>query len=335
MSHGNFMMGGMPEDKSSEEITKEENKRLLTTHRTVGNVKGAVGKGVGKAKQVGSWMQNKWREADFGDGKGKAKFFNDGGEINEQIKRIVKRHQGEYFNENRYQYNPIKNALEVLIGNKGLDLNEVESYQLKYNDLPPYIHNNVSAYKNGGSIENKPKYKKARTWKDIVNSPIVDGVSVESNDPDLGTDYWVYLKDEYCTEFPNSNQHTIHEYGIKDTLEVFNKMVYNCGKANDRMDDGGWIKNATAKMKKDGTIGAFTKQAKRHNMTPVEFAKEVLSNPNKFRERTRQRAQFVANTNPEKFMKGGGIRNAPLTKAEVNKFLLEGFEQVSRKELVG
>ena len=35
------------------------------------------------------------------------------------------------------------------------------------------------------------------------------------------------------------------------------------------------------------------------------------------------------------FEKGGGIRNATLTKAEVKKFLLDGYEQVSRKELVG
>lgn len=69
---------------------------------------------------------------------------------------------------------------------------------------------------------------KAKTWKDIQNHPIVIDVSVEGNDPELGKDYWVYLKDGYCWEFPNSEQHQIHEYGVKDTLQEFNNSIYKC-----------------------------------------------------------------------------------------------------------
>jgi hypothetical protein len=62
-----------------------------------------------------------------------------------------------------------------------------------------------------------------------------------------------------------------------------------------------WIQDAVDRMKKKGTVGAFTKQAKTHKMNPVRFAKVVLNNPKKYTQKTRRRAQFVKNTNPEKF----------------------------------
>ena len=71
--------------------------------------------------------------------------------------------------------------------------------------------------------------------------------------------------------------------------------------------DDNWIQDVTEDMEKDGTEGAFTKQAKRHEMTPIQFAKKVLKNPKKFSLKTRRRAQFVKNVNPEKFYEGGNI----------------------------
>lgn len=41
--------------------------------------------------------------------------------------------------------------------------------------------------------------------------------------------------------------------------------------------------------------GAFTKQALKHNMTPKEFAEEVISNPDKYTKTTFHRAMFVKN----------------------------------------
>jgi len=64
---------------------------------------------------------------------------------------------------------------------------------------------------------------------------------------------------------------------------------------------GGWIQKAQERMKKNGTIGAFTAQAKKKGKTAIEFAKSVLSTPEKYTKKTRQRAQFVKNTNPDKF----------------------------------
>ena len=47
------------------------------------DVKGKIKRGArsvwDKTKQGGNWLQKQWREADFGDGKGKAKYFADGG----------------------------------------------------------------------------------------------------------------------------------------------------------------------------------------------------------------------------------------------------------------
>jgi hypothetical protein len=49
------------------------------------DVKGKITRGArgiwDKTKQGGNWLQTKWREADFGDGKGKAKFFANGGRV--------------------------------------------------------------------------------------------------------------------------------------------------------------------------------------------------------------------------------------------------------------
>jgi hypothetical protein len=69
------------------------------------------------------------------------------------------------------------------------------------------------------------------------------------------------------------------------------------------MKKGGelWIQEATKNMKKKGSVGAFTKQAKREGLTPIEFAKKVLAKPQGYTLKTRRRANFVKNVNPEKF----------------------------------
>jgi len=71
----------------------------------------------------------------------------------------------------------------------------------------------------------------------------------------------------------------------------------------DMMKNGGelWIQDAVKQMKKKGSVGAFTKQAKREGLTPIEFAKKVLKNPKGYALKTRRRAMFVKNTNPELF----------------------------------
>jgi len=87
----------------------------------------------------------------------------------------------------------------------------------------------------------------------------------------------------------------------RENFEKFNPDMINYFK------NGGdvWIQDAVKEMEKKGTVGVFTKQAEKHGMKPVEFAKEVLGNPDNYTEKTRERAQFVNNVNPEKFSDGG------------------------------
>jgi len=56
-------------------------------------------------------------------------------------------------------------------------------------------------------------------------------------------------------------------------------------------DSGKWIQEAMKTVNK----GTFTKQAKREDMKPLEFARAVLAEPEKRTERTRKRAQFLVN----------------------------------------
>jgi hypothetical protein len=66
-----------------------------------------------------------------------------------------------------------------------------------------------------------------------------------------------------------------------------------------------WMQKAEAEMEKKGTVGLFTKKAKAKGMTTVQFADEVLSNPDNYSEKTRKEAQFMKNANPELFENGG------------------------------
>ena len=74
-------------------------------------------------------------------------------------------------------------------------------------------------------------------------------------------------------------------------------------KKGGKTDD--WIQGVDAEMKRKGTVGAFTRQAKRAGMTVKEFTKEVLDNPEKFTKRTRERAQFARNVS--KYESGGDV----------------------------
>jgi hypothetical protein len=57
-----------------------------------------------------------------------------------------------------------------------------------------------------------------------------------------------------------------------------------------------WIQSAVTKMKKKGTIGLFSKAAKRAGKPTLTYAHSVLSNPNSS-PTMRKRAQFAINAN--------------------------------------
>jgi len=70
------------------------------------------------------------------------------------------------------------------------------------------------------------KFKKVRTWKDILKDPRVERAYIETDycwDPDHGKSIWVELKGEYINTF--SDTRSIHESTVKDCIEQLNLMV--------------------------------------------------------------------------------------------------------------
>lgn len=59
------------------------------------------------------------------------------------------------------------------------------------------------------------------------------------------------------------------------------------------MEQGGWIKDVSESMEREGTKGAFTRQAKTRGMTAQEFARKVLANKENYDTTTVRRANLA------------------------------------------
>jgi hypothetical protein len=59
----------------------EQTNEFLKKHDVKGRIKRGARKVTDKTKQGGNWLKKQWREADFGDGTGRARFFADGGGV--------------------------------------------------------------------------------------------------------------------------------------------------------------------------------------------------------------------------------------------------------------
>ena len=73
------------------------------------------------------------------------------------------------------------------------------------------------------------------------------------------------------------------------------------------MKDDKWIQSTVKEMEKKGTVGLFTKKAKRRDMTPKQFMKEVLTHPEDYDLKTRREAQWMANVTGDKYEWGGKV----------------------------
>lgn len=111
-------------------------------------------------------------------------------------------------------------------------------------------------------------------------------------------------------EFNHYKRHLIQQVSMwvnewmQDVIMVeYEDTIYYIYPLENMMKKGGelWIQEAVKDMKKSGSVGAFTKQARREGLTPIEFAKKVLAKPQGYTVKTRRRANFVKNTNPDKF----------------------------------
>jgi hypothetical protein len=83
----------------------EQTNEFLKKHDVKGRIKRGARKVADKTKQGAYWLKRQWREADFGDGTGRARFFADGGEaggwkIGDKF-RVLKGVYGDY-NSPRY-----------------------------------------------------------------------------------------------------------------------------------------------------------------------------------------------------------------------------------------
>jgi len=127
----------------------------------------------------------------------------------------------------------------------------------------------------------------------------------------------------------DSIRKVVGAYNLKNKTNIqFDSIEEKSWKSGGSLAKGGktekWMQEAEEEMEKEGTVGLFTKKAKAHNMTTVQFAKEVEANPDKFDLKTRREAQFMINANPDLFASGGSMAKG----GEVKKRL-----EYLRKEL--
>ena len=187
------------------------------------------------------------------------------------------------------------------------------------------ISRGYSKMAHGGGV-GKPRLKRGDTievdankWQDS-NGNTYHIVQVYVNDHYLGESDLTYgygsqyeqtandmLFDHYKPPYGYKTDNPIYRLKEKG-IDVRSRGEYVKRKRDlRRFEKGGktddWIQGVEAEMKKKGTVGAFTKQAKRAGMTVKEFTKEVLDNPDKYSKRTRERAQFAKNVS--KYESGG------------------------------
>lgn len=121
-----------------------------------------------------------------------------------------------------------------------------------------------------------------------------------------------YFKDRLISSKISTGKDERGNYGFQ-VIYTLNKEYKKGGET--------WIQDSVEKMEKKGTVGSFTNKAARHGLTPIEYAKKVLANPDKHTEKTRRQAQFVKNTNPELFKEGGEVKSIRFTSYDYNKLV--------------
>lgn len=218
---------------------------------------------------------------------------------------------------NEYKSDGIEVALEKRVGKKGnYEYETIKSFDPEDDD-----------FAKGGGV-GKPRLKRGDTievdankWQDS-NGNTYHIVQVYVNDHYLGESDLTYgygsqyeqtandmLFDHYKPPYGYKTDNPIYRLKEKG-IDVRSRGEYVKRKRDlRRFEKGGktddWIQGVEAEMKKKGTVGAFTKQAKRAGMTVKEFTKEVLDNPDKYSKRTRERAQFAKNVS--KYESGGDV----------------------------
>ena len=112
----------------------------------------------------------------------------------------------------------------------------------------------------------------------------------ESDDPDA--DFTFKDKEEVMEFISEHNEYFETDY---KSIDAFNKgeEYRKISKSYAKGGETDWIQEVVDSP--DFRKGAFTKKAKERDLTPEEFMRKVLKNPDKYDERTRKQAQFMKN----------------------------------------
>jgi hypothetical protein len=152
----------------------EQVNEFLKKHDVKGKIKRGARSVWDKTKQGGNWLKRQWEEADFGDGKGKAKFFADGGEIINHIDDRLKR-EGEVMNPQKKQR--LIEIREKLLNKQSLndkDTNVLKNeFNYLFSDGGNVSQTQLDAYRFVDEIVeiHKDKKKVREVILDRVNSP--------------------------------------------------------------------------------------------------------------------------------------------------------------------
>jgi hypothetical protein len=129
---------------------------FLERNDVKGRIKRGARKVVDKTKQGADWLKRQWHEADFGDGKGKAEFFADGGIIDSFVNDMVKNQ----------------------IARRTIKIKDQEKFIKFMNDIQPYVDKKIvrvkvnpinkeevwvslqqfNQYADGGALSNDPTF---------------------------------------------------------------------------------------------------------------------------------------------------------------------------------
>ena len=252
---------------------------------------------------------------DFGLGMSEAPFISQGYYYNDE---------GEFVSEedsNLWYYNEymLKDPMEILSteGQVVFLFANFKEYggQLNEYDFQNLNIANADLIKKGGSIKTSDIQV-----GDTFLLPNGEEIKINRLFVENGNEDWVETERSKGT----------HQQGRMETSLKQLKLFLNRWGAK-KMKKGGetdqWAQEAEEEMKKKGTIGKFTKKAKKSGMTTVEYAKKVLANPDSYSEKTRKQAQFMKNLNPELFEDGGQVSSGNFALVNMTR-KREGQDQI-------
>jgi hypothetical protein len=162
-----------------------------------------------------------------------------------------------------------------------------------------FNENSQDFYANGGGIDN-PGF---RALPPAVQQQIIENMKSGGENKPTNPGLWSRAKaaakakyDVYPSAYANGFAAKWYKERGGGWRKAEMGGCFECG-GTMKYAEGGWIKEATDRMKAKGTVGSFTEQAKRAGFdSALAYAKHVKKNPDSVNETTRKRAQFVLNT---------------------------------------